>query len=73
MLVHSFPTTYIFIVILSLTCGSLSSVPIRTEQSNGKIISRLFFGRNLIFIENFVQNQDEFIPTNEWQIVKEGI
>ncbi|CAF1145651.1 unnamed protein product [Adineta ricciae] len=56
MLVHSFPTTYIFIVILSLTCGSLSSVPIRTEQSN----------------ENFVQNQDEFIPTNEWQIVKEG-
>ncbi|CAF1056521.1 unnamed protein product [Adineta steineri] len=43
-------------VIISLTCGSLSSNPIRTQQSD----------------ESFVQNKEQFIPTNEWQNVKEG-
>ncbi|UJR31461.1 hypothetical protein I4U23_018951 [Adineta vaga] len=56
MLFHSFSTIYVSILILSITCGSLSSVPIRTEHSEN----------------SFIKNKEEFVPTNEWQIVKEG-
>lgn len=26
-----------------------------------------------IILESFIENTEEFIPTNEWQIVKEGM
>jgi hypothetical protein len=68
--------TYLLVIIITLTCRSLSSIPIKTQKSNGKEIIIFFFLFILkIFeiLENFIQNNEEFIPTNEWQIVKEGI
>ncbi|CAF3785112.1 unnamed protein product [Rotaria sordida] len=51
-----FHNTCFLFIILSLTFQSLSSIPVKTQQSEG----------------SFIQNDEEFIPTNEWQIVKEG-
>ncbi|CAF4802173.1 unnamed protein product, partial [Rotaria socialis] len=55
-LYNSFSITYLLCIILILTVQSLSSVPLRTQQSE----------------ESFIKNTEEFVPTNEWQTVKEG-
>ncbi|CAF1589569.1 unnamed protein product [Rotaria sp. Silwood1] len=56
MSIDSYSLTYLLVIILSLTFQSLSSIPLKIQQSG----------------ESFIQNHEEFIPTNEWQIVKEG-
>ncbi|CAF3297776.1 unnamed protein product [Rotaria sp. Silwood2] len=56
MSIDSYSLTYLLVIILSLTFQSLSSIPLKTQQSE----------------ESFIKNYEEFIPTNEWQIVKEG-
>lgn len=47
---------YPLAIILAIVCASSSSIPIKTERSK----------------ESFIKNNEEFIPTNEWQVVKEG-
>ena len=47
--------TYLLVIIISITCRTLSSIPIKAHHS-----------------DSFIENHEEFIPTNEWQMVKEG-
>ncbi len=73
MLFYQF--TYLLVIILSITCRTLSSIPIKTHPSEGKSSIVIFFRFEKFdhFSDSFITNNEEFIPTNEWQIVKEGM
>jgi hypothetical protein len=73
MSLYSSSITYLLVIIISLTCQSLQSIPIRTEQSKGKTNKKLMFSLIFPILESFIPNAEEFIPTDEWQTVKEGI
>jgi hypothetical protein len=73
MSLYSSSITYLLVIIISLTCQSLQSIPIRTEQSKGKTNQKILFSLIFPILESFIQNAEEFIPTDEWQTVKEGI
>ena len=48
---------------------------IKTQSAEGSkfnVILFFFIKNEIFFKENFISNSEEFIPTDQWQIVKEG-
>ena len=59
------------LVILFAT-AAYQSIPLRAQQSAGRPVS-LGYSRHICeLLESFIQNKEEFIPSHEWQTVKDG-
>lgn len=55
---------------LSIICLLVIIISIVAEQSESKLNSIFFLGETFLLDS---ETTEEFIPTNEWQIVKEGL
>jgi len=56
---------------LSIICLLILIISTVAEQSESKLNSIFLILLQILFLDS--ENTEEFIPTNEWQIVKEGI